>query len=64
MKQAHRHKPLAAEAHKKLHKRVARAAKPQKVERRFAAPIFKTGLAGSVLKYERPFDPVWPTEEN
>jgi hypothetical protein len=62
MKQAFRHKPVAAATHKKLAKRVARAAKPKKDERKYTAPIFNTPLAGKQLLYIRPFDPVWPSE--
>jgi hypothetical protein len=64
MKQAFRHKPATLGAPKKSIKRAAPTLKPKKDERKYTAPIFKTGLAGSVLKYERPFDSVWPTEED
>jgi hypothetical protein len=61
MKQAYRHQPTVAKPAKKA--RQARAAKPKAAARKYSAPIFKTGLAGSVLKYDRPFDPVWPPEK-
>ena len=31
---------------------------------KLTAPIFRTALAGKVSKYERPFDLVWPADED
>jgi hypothetical protein len=48
----------------KIKKKPARRAKAKTLHGiTLTAPIFNTPLAGKVSKYIRPFDPVWPTEE-
>jgi hypothetical protein len=61
LKQARSQQSTAAPSPKKP--RIARSKKPTAAPRKYTAPIFKTGLAGSVLKFEQPFAPVWQISE-
>ncbi len=64
MKKVYRHKPLEKAA-PKTRKKVApkpSAIPPMTDEELYSHPIFHTEFAGKLVKYIRPFDPVWPSE--
>jgi hypothetical protein len=64
MKKAFRHTPsekVATKTRKKAVKKLVPGTKLTE-EELYDHPIFHTRYAGKLIKYIRPFDPVWPNE--
>lgn len=71
MKKAFRHasavvqKPAKKNVVKAPRRRSAQTATPKlEKARHLTAPIFNTSMVGKLIKYERPFDSVWPEMED
>jgi hypothetical protein len=64
MKKAFRHTPPEKAAPKTRKKPVKKLVPGTKLteEELYDHPIFHTRYAGKLVKYIRPFDPVWPNE--
>lgn len=65
MKKAHQHTPAKKAAPKlpREQKLLKATAQKDKADKKLTAPIFNTRYQGMPYEYIRPFDPVWPTDE-